>query len=225
MEYLKTLPLTASRMDQMFVVVIQQISGMKKFCSTKIFQKILNWRMLKRKLKLLLKITDQRSTNTFQDIRTNNVKKSLIIYLKTYLHFSVDTEKDKQGFLGAVLMNLSKAIDIINHELINPKLLPYGFSMEALEVLLSYLQETWERVRSNTSFSSQTQLLQGFSQGSLLGPMFFNIFINDIFFALNKIDICALQMTQLHTFVIQIRNQYWKNQSTICGLLLLLGLK
>ena len=110
--------------------------------------------MLKRKLKLLLKITDQRSTNTFQDIRTNNVKKSLIIYLKTYLHFNVDTEKDKQGFLGAVLMNLSKAIDIINHELINPKLLPYGFSMEALEVLLSYLQETWERVRSNTSFSS-----------------------------------------------------------------------
>ena len=67
---------------------------------------------------------------------------------------NVDTEKDKQGFLGAVLMNRSKAIDTINHELINHKLLPYGFSIEALVVLLSYLHETWERVKSNTSFSS-----------------------------------------------------------------------
>ena len=67
---------------------------------------------------------------------------------------NVDTEKDKQGFLGAVLMNLSKAIDTINHELMNHKLLPCGFSIEALVVLLSYLQETWERIKSNTSFSS-----------------------------------------------------------------------
>ena len=48
---------------------------------------------------------------------------------------------DKQGFAGAFLMNLSKAFDAINHELLIAKLNAYEFSIEELEVLLSYLQE------------------------------------------------------------------------------------
>ena len=97
---------------------------------------------------------------------------------------------DKQGFAGALLMDLSKAFDTINHELLIAKLHAYGFSIEALKVLLSYLQERWQRVKINTTFSSWTQLLQGIPQGSVLGLMLFNICINGIFFAFNEIDIC-----------------------------------
>ena len=82
----------------------------------------------------------------------------------------------KQGFAGALLMDLSKAFDTINHELLIAKLHAYGFSIEALEVLLSYLQERWQRVKINTTFSSWTQLLQGVPQGSVLGPMLFSFY-------------------------------------------------
>ena len=78
---------------------------------------------------------------------------------------------DKQGFAGALLMDLSKAFDTINHKLPIARLYAYGFSTNALEVLLSYLQNTWQRFKINTNFSSWTQLLQGVPQGSVLGPI------------------------------------------------------
>ena len=82
-------------------------------------------------------------------------------------------------------MDLSKALDTINHELLIAKLQAYVFPIKALEVLLSYLQERWQRVKVNTTFSSWTQLLQGVQQGSVLGPMLFNIYIN-MFFCIKR---------------------------------------
>ena len=90
--------------------------------------------------------------------------------------------RDKQGFAGALLMDLSKAFDTINHELLIARLHTYGFSIDALEVPLSYLQDRWKRVKINTTISSWTQLIQGVPQGSVLGPILLNIYINDIFF-------------------------------------------
>ena len=56
------------------------------------------------------------------------------------------------GFAGAVLMDLSKAFDTINHELLIAKLGAYGFNDSALEIVLSYLSDRWQRTKVNTSF-------------------------------------------------------------------------
>ena len=53
-------------------------------------------------------------------------------------------------------MDLSKTLNSINHELLIATLHAYGFSIEALEVLLSNLQEKWPRVKINATFSSWT---------------------------------------------------------------------
>ena len=57
-------------------------------------------------------------------------------------------------------MDLSKAFDAKNHELHSAKLYAYGFSTDAPEVPLIYLQDRWQRVKINTTFSSWTYLLQ-----------------------------------------------------------------
>ena len=92
----------------------------------------------------------------------------------------------KQGFAGALLMDLCTAFDKLNYELLLAKLHAYDFSTEALKVLLSYLQDRWQRVDINTTSSLWAQLLQEVPQGSALGLILFNIYINDIFFALKQ---------------------------------------
>ena len=96
---------------------------------------------------------------------------------------------DNKGYTGAVLMNLSKAFSTIIYEILSAKLRTYEFSKEALKSIFSYLKHKKQRVKVNTTFSYWIDLICGVSQGSVLGPVLFNIFLNNLFFFLNGIQI------------------------------------
>ena len=75
--------------------------------------------------------------------------------------------------------------DTIKHEL--PSL---NYTRMTFLLMRSNLQDRWQRVKINATYSFWTQLLQEVQQGSVFGPTLFNIFIDDIFFPLKGIDMC-----------------------------------
>ena len=87
-------------------------------------------------------------------------------------------------------MDLSKAFDMIKHDLLIAKLYAYGFSKESLKLLHNYLSNRWHRTKVNKQFSSWQELTQGVSQESVLGLLLFNIYLNDLFYLAESTNVC-----------------------------------
>ena len=83
-------------------------------------------------------------------------------------------------------MDLSKAFDCIPHDLLIAKLNDYGLDSM---YIFSYLKERKQAVRINETYSKYMNIVSGVPQGSILGPILFNVFINDIFLFIENANI------------------------------------
>ena len=94
---------------------------------------------------------------------------------------NIKTSLDGGNKVGAIFMDLSKAFDCLPHGLLIAKLHAYSFLIAACELISNYLSNHQQCVKILNNRSTWRTLSKGVPQGSMLWPLLFNVFMNDMF--------------------------------------------
>ena len=117
--------------------------------------------------------------------RNHNTQHALLRMIESWR-----TWQNKGQKVGAIIMDLSKAFGTLNHKLLFKKLQAYGFDKKSLSFIESFFTNRKQRTKIGDSFSKYQTIVTGVPQDSILGPLFFNIFINDLFLSIDKSTLC-----------------------------------
>ena len=129
------------------------------------------------------------------------------------------TRFEKGLFTGMIMIDLQKAFDTIDHQILIEKMKYLGFSKNVIAWFKSYLSERKFKININTSYSSPSNLICGIPQRSILGPLLFLLYINDLPQAFVSDSLLYADGTCIvfqHKSVTEIEKQLLRDFSSLC---------
>ena len=118
-----------------------------------------------------------------------------------------------------ILIDLQKAFDTIDHQILIKKMKYLGFSKNVIAWFKSYLSERKFKTNISTSYSSRSNLICSVRQGSILGPLLFLLYINDLPQAVASDSLLYADDTCIvfqHKNVTKIEKQLLRGFSSLC---------
>ena len=97
-----------------------------------------------------------------------------------YLNEKITSRFEKDLFTGMILIDLQKAFETIDHQILIKKLKYLGLSKNAISWFTSHVNKRKSKININSSYSSPSKLICGVPQGSILGPLLPLLYINDL---------------------------------------------
>jgi len=162
-------------------------------------------------LPILSKVSERLAHKQFGEFLTTNDKLLLYQSGNRKMHSTETTlinvsdnlliTIDKKSASLLVLLDVSKAFDSLNHNLLLEKLRKLGLKASAVFWFSSYLSSRYQRVRYKDSVSEMLPLTNGVPQESILGPVLFTIYINELISAITYSQAAAyVDDSQLYKF-------------------------